>query len=104
MRNLLEIENIEALRRRAGIHDIELRKEIRGLRVGDSVWLTLLTGNLSCAGEMLLVQITRIRGRDFRGKLASKPAGAALVNLGIGSPLVFTAAHIHSLPKRAASS
>ena len=44
MRNPVEIENIEEMRRREGIDDVELRSEIRDLQVGDSVRLTLMTG------------------------------------------------------------
>src|SRR5258708_6931518 len=40
MRHHIELENIEDMRREAGIDDVELREEIRGLRVGDSVRLT----------------------------------------------------------------
>jgi len=40
----IEIENIEKLRLREGIKDVELRRAIRGLRAGDYVKLTLLTG------------------------------------------------------------
>lgn len=51
MRNGIEIENIEEMRRRAGIDDAELREEIRGLEIGDLVMLTLLTGTKSSTGE-----------------------------------------------------
>jgi hypothetical protein len=99
MRNRVVIENIEELRRREGIVDVELREAIRGLRAGDFVRLTLLAGATSPAGETLLVRITSIRGGAFRGKLAGRPASAGLAQLRAGSPVVFTAAHIHSLPK-----
>jgi hypothetical protein len=46
------------------------------------------------------VRITRIRGSQFRGKLAGRPASAALSHLSTGSPLAFSAAHIHSLVER----
>jgi hypothetical protein len=99
MQNPVAIENIEE-RRREGIDDVELREEIRGLHVGDPVNLTLLIDTVSFAGETLPVRITRIRGRAYRGKLASKPASSALARLRVGSPVVFTAGHIHSLPKQ----
>jgi hypothetical protein len=101
MVNPAGIENIEELRRRAGIDDVELREAIRGLAVGDLVKLTLLSGVRSAAGETLLVRITRIRGRGFRGELAQRPTSAGLSGLRVGSPVAFTAAHIHSLPKGA---
>jgi hypothetical protein len=100
MRNPIQIENIEELRRREGIEDVELQEEIRGLAIGDYVKVTFLTGAKSFTGETLLVQITSIRGPAFRGKLAGKPSSTTLAKLGVGSPLAFTAAHIHSLPRR----
>jgi hypothetical protein len=99
MDNSVEIENIEDIRRREGIDDVELRKEIRGLRIGDFVKLTLLTATKSLAGETLLVRITSIKGFAFRGKLADRPTCAGLSGLRVGAPVAFTAAHIHSIPK-----
>src|SRR5216683_324393 len=74
MRHVVEIENIEDLRRREGIEDVELRNAIRGLAVGDVVKLTFLTGATPNAGETLRVRITRIEDGEFRGKLGSTPA------------------------------
>ena len=101
MRNLVEIENIDELRRREGIDDVELRKAIRRLRAGDSVKLTFLVGNCSFAGETLLVRITSIRGKTLRGKLANRPAFTGLSRLRVGSSVVFTADQIHSIAKPA---
>jgi hypothetical protein len=98
MRNPAGIENIEEMRRQEGIDDVELRQAIRGLAAGDLVRLTLLGGGRPTAGETLLVRITRIRGRAFRGELAQRPSSAGLSALRVGSPVAFTAAHIHSLP------
>jgi hypothetical protein len=98
MDKLVQIENIEEMRRRVGIHDVELRGAIRGLRIGEYVRLTLLNGE-SSAGETLLVRITRINGSEFRGRLADRPASPGLAGLRIGARLAFTAAHIHSLPE-----
>jgi hypothetical protein len=100
MRPAVVIENIEEMRRREGIDDVELREAIRALRVGDLVRLTLLTGTGPVAAEKRLVRITRIRGDDFRGKLADRPASPRGSNLRCGWPVVFTRHHIHSLPKR----
>src|SRR5262245_54276803 len=99
MQNPIEIENIEEMRLQVGIDDVELREEIRTLKVGTFVRLTLLTGPKSC-GETLLVQITAIRGSSFHGKLASRPTSACLSDLLAGSPIAFTRAHIHSLPHK----
>jgi hypothetical protein len=95
----VEIEDIEAMRRRVGIDDVELREALRGLRIGDHVKLTFLTGKAPSAGETLLVQITRIRGGAFRGKLVERPASVGLSGVRLRSEITFTTAHIHSLPE-----
>jgi len=97
MPNIVEFENIEEMRRQEGIDDVELRMEIRGLKAGDLVRLTLLAGTASF--ETLLVRITSIRGSAFRGKLVKKPAALGLRKLGAGAAVTFTTAHIHSLQK-----
>ncbi|MBI3410935.1 MAG: hypothetical protein HY040_21585 [Planctomycetes bacterium] len=97
MHNPVDIENIEEMRRGEGIEDVELRVGIRGLRSGNFVRLTLLTGNGSF--ETLMVRITSIKGSAFRGKLADRPTTAGLSKLKVGVPLAFTSAHIHSLAK-----
>jgi len=97
MANDIRLEDIEQIRRRYGIEDVELWKEIGELAVGKFVKLTLLTG--PSTSESLLVRITRIRGENFRGKLANSPVAAGLSKLREGSPIVFRTAHIHSLPK-----
>ena len=99
MVNRVEIENIEERRRQVGIDDVVLREDIRGLAVGDFVKLTLLTSTPSFTGETVLVRITSIRGRAFRGRLASRPTSTGLSRLGVGSLIAFVAAHIHSLPR-----
>jgi hypothetical protein len=99
MLNPVGIENIEEMRRREGIDDVELRQAIRGLAAGDLVRLTFLGGGQPTAGETVLVRVTRVRGGAFRGELAQSPCSAGLSGLRAGSPVAFTAAHIHSLPK-----
>jgi hypothetical protein len=98
MQNPVEIENIEEVRRREGINDVELRREIRGLAISDLVKVTLLSG--TTAFETLAVRITSIRGSAFRGKLVDRPASPNLSRLRAGSAIAFTAAHIHSIPRR----
>jgi hypothetical protein len=98
MRKPVEIENIEAVRYSEGIDDVELREEIRGLAVGDFVKLTFLI-DPPARGETLLVRITDIQERAFRGMLARRPAQAGLSGLRVGAVVAFTAAHIHSLPR-----
>jgi hypothetical protein len=94
----VEIEDIEEMRCRVGIDDVELREAIHRLRVGDHVRLTVRAGTAS-PGETLLVRVTRIQGASFRGRLAEAPASPRLAGLRVGSPLRFTRSHIHSLPK-----
>jgi hypothetical protein len=103
MRHRVAIENIEELRLRQGIDDVELREEIRGLRAGAFVKLTLLGRETRFPGETVVVRITSIKGSAFRGKLARDPVAAALAHLHAGSPITFTAAHIHSLAKARAN-
>jgi hypothetical protein len=97
MQDPVEIENIEDLRLREGIDDVELRREIQLLKAGDFVKVTLLTSSKSF--ETLWVLITSRRGPAFRGKLASKPTSTGLSRLRVGAPITFAAAHIHSIPK-----
>lgn len=94
------IEDIKEMRRQQGIEDPELRKDIRGLRPGHLVKLTLLCGTRAAPGETVVVRITSIRGDTFRGKLAGNPVTPGLSGLNARSALVFTAAHIHSVPRR----
>jgi len=100
MRNAIVVEDIEGMRRRQGIHDLELQEQIRALRIRDFVNLTLLTRMGPYAGETLLVRITRIQDSRFCGALAVKPTYSSLSKLRLGSPLRFTASHIHSVARR----
>jgi len=103
MRNLIEIENIDEMRRREGIDDVELREDIRALHVGDFVRLTFLAVAKPFARETLSIRITSIRGDAFRGKLADSPASSVLSGLRIGASVTFTRDHIHSIPKERSS-
>jgi hypothetical protein len=96
----IEIEDIEWMRRSVGINDVELRAAIRALRSGDYVRLTFVGGLGSHAAETLRVRITRIQGKEFRGKLADPPTFRGLCALHSGSAIAFTASHIHSLAAR----
>ena len=93
MTNVVEIEDIEEMRRQEGIDDVELRMEIRLLKPGDFVKLTVYSG--SSFHETALVRITSIRGSTFRGKLVAKVS-----KLRAGEVVIFTTAHIHSVRKR----
>ena len=69
MRSQLAIEDIEQMRIREGIDDVELREAIRKLVVGDLVKLTVFVG--STTPKMMLVRIredarTRRFQRDCR--------------------------------------
>ena len=59
MRNRIAIENIDEMRRRQGIDDVELREAIQTLAVGDLIKLTLLTAH---SFETVLVRVTAIDG------------------------------------------
>jgi hypothetical protein len=100
LRNAVEIEDIDRLRRRAGIEDTQLHDEIRLLRIGDTVNLTFLKDAVSGAGETLAVRITFIRSGCFRGNLASEPRSTYLSALQPGCTVIFKTTHIHSIPKR----
>jgi hypothetical protein len=97
MHNPVDIEDIEELRRQQGIDDVELRAGIRGLKIGDFVNLSFMTGPTT--SETLAVRITSIRNSAFRGKLAVAPTSKGLTHLRVGSALAFTPTHIHSLHK-----
>ena len=100
MRTPVELEDIERLRLQAGIDDVELRLGIRGLRVGDYVNVTLLTGARS--GTTSLVRITHISRMDgtiFQGRLVRSAGGNGRRTSRSRLPLTFTATHIHSLAR-----
>ncbi len=99
MSDAVAVEDIRRMRRERGIKDPQLLRDIRALRVGDLIRLTLLARPEPFSGETLPVRITSIRGRRFRGELARGPATQALAGLRAGSPLAFGAQHIHSVAK-----
>jgi hypothetical protein len=88
----VEVEDIEEMRRQEGIDDVELRIEIRSLKVGDSVRLTFRDVRTF---ETVPVRLTQIRGTSFRGKLLQRA-----LTLAGGSMIAFTVAHIHSVVKK----
>jgi hypothetical protein len=99
MRDPVELENIEEMRRREGIDDVKLEEEMRGLQVGDLVRLTFLTKAAPVVGETLLVRMTSISGDEFLGKLTQKPGSPRLSKLRAGAQVAFRKAHIHSIAK-----
>ena len=97
MRVAIDIENIDDLRRREGIDDVELHEDIVRLRVGDHVHLTFLSGaNLRAT---LSVRITRIRAGQFRGRLIDTIRRPELLGLRPKLMVTFTAAQIHSIAR-----
>lgn len=98
MKHIVEIENIEEMRRQEGIDDDELRVEIRGLKVGDFARLTFVTATKTF--ETVLVRITSFHGSAFRGKLLKRPTTLGLRHVAAGASIEFTTAHIHSLLRR----
>jgi hypothetical protein len=97
MANRLIIEDIEAMRRYAGIDDVALRDEIRTLKIGDFVKVSLSTSKGRF--ETLRVRITSIKGSTMRGRLTDAPTSGSATTVRQGALLAFTAAHIHSIPK-----
>jgi hypothetical protein len=91
------IENIEEMRQREGIDDVELHEEIGGLQVGDHVRLTFLSGG--SLRKTLTVRITRIRAGQFRGRLADHLAPPEMLGLRPNALVTFTADEIHSIAR-----
>jgi hypothetical protein len=103
---MLRIEEIDALRRQCGIDDVELRRQVAALRVGDQARLTFLAGPGLSAPLTLRVRITHIRGDRFHGLLAEPNSGRVPPAVQDAMPVVFTAGQIHSVvsPGSAAAS
>ena len=99
MRRTLEIENIEALRRLAGIDDVELHDQVRRLRSGDCVKLIVLSPDRPDTGAVVLVRITSIKGDAFRGRVVARTDPVRLPRRCVGSVVAFTPDHIHSVPR-----
>ena len=95
MSNRIRIEDIEGMRREAGIDDVDLRRAIGRLKTGDFVHLTFRAGISS--PETLLVRVTMINSANYEGELAQTPTTVSLQTLRMGSPMSFAATHIHSL-------
>src|SRR5437016_11669633 len=96
MRQTLALQDIEELRRQEGIDDVELRLEIRALKAGDIVKVSVLTATM--AFETVAVRITSVRGSTFRGRLVRtgrRKMPAAPI-------FAFSTSHIHSIPKKEA--
>lgn len=100
MLHAVEFENIEELRRQAGIEDCELWEHIRELRVGDLVKLTFLNDGGQSSGTTCLVRITSRKGAGYRGKLVESQDTPRHAKLTAGSIVRFNNSHIHSVPKR----
>jgi hypothetical protein len=102
MRGRVAIEDIDNLRRLAGINDVDLRDEIRGLRAGDHVKLIFrLAAGPGTGGEPLRVRITSVRGEVYRGRLVDRPSSTALASLQAGALVRFTTGQIHSVVEAA---
>jgi hypothetical protein len=95
VRNPIEIQDVEQLRQRVGIDDVELREQVRRLRVGDVVRLTFLAG--PGKAETLAVRVTAIRRARLSGELVAGAKSPQLAGLSQGSPVTFTRAHVHSV-------
>jgi len=93
----IQIENIDELRRREGIEDVELHEDIDHLQVGDHVRLTFLAG--TTLRETVSVRITRIRAGQFRGRLVSRVARPELFGLRPDVLVNFAPEQIHSIAR-----
>jgi hypothetical protein len=91
------LENIEAMRRQAGIDDSDLKDAIGRLVIGDHVRVTLRSDE-STSCETAVLRITEIGRMEFRGVLTGTPTTKGLTSLRAGFLLAFTTEHIHSLP------
>jgi hypothetical protein len=91
------LENIERLRQDAGIDDVDLRKNVGHLSVGDIVHLTVLDTQQVRSGEVIDVRILEIRGPKFRGLVVGAPRSAAFSTELVNQPIAFTNEHIHSV-------
>jgi hypothetical protein len=100
VKKAFHIEDIEALRLRGGIDDVELREKVGRLAVGDCVRLTIL--GTTSPGRTLMVRVTRAEGSSFRGRLIQCPAKGP-DGLRLGTMLDFQAAHIHSIVRAEAA-
>jgi hypothetical protein len=100
MKNGYNIEDIEALRVREGIDDIELRDIVGHLVAGDCVRLTFLDNERP--SHTLMVRITRAEGRSFRGRLIQCPSKGIPDGLRLGVMLDFRSNHIHSVVRAVA--
>ena len=97
MRGPLQVQDIEEMRRRAGIKDVELRQAIRVLRVGARQ--NYAPGRRAgCRWRDAAGPDHRHPGGASRGKLADRPTSAGLSGLRPGRALAFTGSHIHSVP------
>lgn len=97
MKHTLDLEDIEALRLRQGIDDVELREEVRRLGPGDCVRLTFL--GAARPNETLMVRVSRVNGADFQGKLLQKLSQEGQAGLQLGETVCFRAVHVHSVVK-----
>lgn len=95
----MEIEQIERLRRQAGIDDAELRGQVSRLRAGDVVRLTFLAG--TAGAETLPVRVTAVRRAGFRGELAAAPRRPQFAGLRLGLAVTFSPGHVHSVSRAA---
>jgi hypothetical protein len=94
----IKIENIEEMRLQQGIDDVELRTEIRRLRVGNFVNLTFVSG--AGSSETLTVRITKVNGSNFLGKLVEKPRSSNLSEMSADAVVAFRNDQIHSISNK----
>lgn len=99
MHRAVEIENIEEMRRRQGIDDVELHEEIARLRAGDQVRLTFVAAGAAGRSETVLVRITSIKRAVYRGRLLATPLALGPTAPREGQLVLFHREHIHSVAR-----
>ena len=94
---VVELENIEEMRRRRGITDDKLRDEIPPLRSATRSGSPWRRAPKPSREKPCTCDITTIKGQSFQGELTKKPSSARGSKLRVRSRVTFTAAHIHSV-------
>lgn len=93
------VQNIEEMRRREGIEDEDLRRDISAIKIGDRVHLTLISSQKPMGSETVVVRVTKIDGSKYEGALLTRPISKGLNTLPTDLALFFKREHIHSLLK-----
>lgn len=97
MKRTFKLENIEQMRLREGIDDIELRESIRQLQIGDCVYVTFLDCSHPKRSKTVLIRLVAIHKNGFGGKLMQPLDALGPSDLRVGSLVTFRESHVHSV-------